>query len=277
MNDAIESIDDFFSGAEYKDALERVLTRLPEVRAGILYEFPNEITEAYQEGGEFNIMEQLTDRGIPGGDERVILLGTILEPYHDKIRGMLDEQFPKPDGLDEIDSKIYDIANELVYLKMGTRVGQYANDVLLDKMLRENSELFADKLQIAYPENVLSTRGSTYVRIDPNNDRGSYFFTSESVELDELVANIADYEVVEGSLKFDYEYYEHFYYTSSEGCIIDQVIADTYIDGSWGFKQEGNSDKFDASFDETPSYIAIVERNSAGQRKIVLLRSSTET
>jgi hypothetical protein len=277
MKSTIESIDDFFTGEEYTNALKRVFERLPEVRAGILYEFPNEITEAYQNGGEFDIMEQLTDQGIPGGDERVMLLGAILEPYHDKIRSKLDEQFPMPDDLDEIDAKIYDIANELVYLKMGTQVGQYANDVLLDKMLRENSELFAEKLQIAYPENVLSTKDSTYVRIDPNIDRGSYFLTSESVGLDELVAGITDYDVVECALEFDYEYFEHFYYTSSEGYMIDQVIADTYIEGSWGFKQEGNSDKFDASFDETPSYIAIVERDGAGQRKIVLLRSSTET
>jgi tRNA A-37 threonylcarbamoyl transferase component Bud32 len=276
MKNAIESIDDFFSGAEYTNALERVLDRLPEVRAGILYEFPNEITEAYHEGGEFNIMEQLTDRGIPGGDERVMLLGAILEPYHDKIRAKLDEQFPMPDGLNEIDAKIYDIANELVYLTMGTQIGQYANDILLDKMLRENSELFAEKMLIAYPENVLPTRDSTYVRIDPNNDRGSYFLTSESVELEELAANIADYEVVEGNLEFDYEHFEHFYYTSSEGYIIDQVIADTYIDGSWGFKQEGGSDKFDASFDETPSYIAIVERDSGGQRRIVLLKNKSD-
>lgn len=273
MKDAIESIDDFFSGAEYDDALERVFTRLPEVRAGILYEFPNEITEAYQKGGEFNIMEQLTDRGIPGGDERVMLLGAILEPYHDKIRAELDERFPMPDGLDEIDAKLYDIANELVYLKMGTQVGQYAKDVLLDKMLRENSELFTEKLRIAYPDNVLPTKDSTYVRIDPNIDRGSYFLTSESVALDELVNSITDYEVVEGTLEFDDSYYEHFYYTSTEGSVIDQVIADTYIDGTWGMGQEGDSDKFDATFDETPSYIAIVERNADGHRKVVLLRN----
>lgn len=271
MKDTVASIDDFFSGEEYKNTLERVLAQLPSIRVGIMSEFSNEITEAYWRGSEFDIMKELAANGIPDG-ERTMLLNAILEPYCDTIRAGLDEQFPPPDSLNAIDAKIYDIANELVYAKMDARVSRYAKDILLDKMLRENSELFTEKLRIDCPENILPTRESTYVRLDSNIARDSYFLTSESIELDELIGSITDYEVTEAVLEFDYTDFEHFYHTSTNGCAIDQVVTDAYIDGAWSMNQEDNSDKFDASFNETPSYVAIVERDVSGQRKIILLR-----